>query len=84
MPAMLGAMCDPSRHRAIEEQHLAEADRHIAEGKERRAQQVELVERLVAAGHDTAEAQRLLDNITDLLVTARAHRRLILRRLEEG
>jgi hypothetical protein len=80
MPAMLGLMPD----RAEEERHLAQADRHIAESEERRARQMKLVQRLAAGGHDTTEAQRLLDNITDLLVTVRAHRRLIVRRLEES
>jgi hypothetical protein len=69
MTAMLGTMPqDP----ATDERHLTKADRQIAEAEQRRVRQLELLKRLAAAGHDTTEAERLLDNITDLLVTARA------------
>jgi hypothetical protein len=77
-------MLEPMPDRILKERHLAEVDRHIADAEERRARQGELVSRLTANGQDTTEAQELLDNITNLLVNARAHRRLILRRLEEG
>ena len=75
---MLGAM---PYDRAMEERHLVEADRHIAEGEVRRARQLEIFKRLTAGGHDVTEAQRLWDSMTDVLVTVRAHRQLILLRL---
>ena len=41
-------------------QDLATADRHIAEGEARIAQQAEIVRELGADGHDTANARSLL------------------------
>jgi arginine repressor len=69
--------------RALEERHLALIDSHIAEGEERLARQQNLVERLKAQGQDTTQAESLLDNIADLLNTARVQRLLILERLGE-
>jgi hypothetical protein len=71
------------RDRAEEERHLAAADWHIAKREAWVARQQKLIERLTAGGHDTTAAERLLRNFDDLLDMARAHRQLILRRLEE-
>jgi hypothetical protein len=69
--------------RAAEQRHLAAADWHIAKGEAWVVRQQKLIERLLAGGHDTTEAERLLSNLDDLLNTARVRRQLILRRLEE-
>jgi hypothetical protein len=69
--------------RAAEERHLSAADWHIARGEKWIARQHKLIERLIAGGHDTTQAERLLNNFDDLLNSAREHRRLILRRLQE-
>jgi hypothetical protein len=71
------------RDRAAEERHLAAANWHIAKGEEWVSRQHKVIERLIAGGHDTTEAERLLSNFDDLLNSAHKHRQLILRRLEE-
>src|SRR4051794_20333508 len=45
------------------QEELAQADRHIAEGKERLAHQTDLAARLAAASHDTALAEELQDTM---------------------
>jgi hypothetical protein len=67
----------------MEERHLAAANWHIAKGEVWVARQQKLIERLIAGGHDTTAAELLLGNFDDLLSSARAHRQLILRRLEK-
>jgi len=56
--------------RAIQLQHHAEAERHVAEGRAHVARQREIVLQLERDGHDTTEARKLLDTFE---VTQRAH-----------
>lgn len=67
--------------REREQRHLREADRHIAEAEQWIAGQAARVERLAAAGHETAEAENLLLVLTAALATMRAHRAQIVREL---
>jgi hypothetical protein len=56
----------------MEERHRVAANWHIAKGEGWAARQHKLIERLIAGGHDTTEAERLLSNFDDLL-TVRTH-----------
>jgi hypothetical protein len=60
-----------------EEQHLAQADRHIAELEERIVQQ-QLIAGLPTSSDDAASAKTLLAALEQSLVLACNHRRLIL------
>jgi hypothetical protein len=62
-------------------QDLATADRHIAEGEARIAQQGEIVRELGADGHDTANARSLLRFMQRNLGVMNSHRQQILREL---
>ena len=62
-------------------QDLAAADRHIAEGQARIAQQAKLVGELDADGHDTTSAQNLLRIMQRNLDVMNAHRQTIMREL---
>lgn len=64
---------------ATEREHLAKADRDIAEGEERIRRQAELIERLREGGHSLSEAERLLATLTQTLQLWRDHRDEILR-----
>ena len=46
--------------------HLAQAERHVAEGQAHIKRQRELIVELQRDGHDTREAQRLLDTFIAL------------------
>ena len=61
-----------------EREHLAEADRHIAEGRRRVADQVALIARLAQDGHDTTQARRLLLTLEASLEGRHEHRQIIL------
>jgi hypothetical protein len=74
---MLGAMVEISELR----QELAMADRHIGEGEERRARQAEVVRQLVNDGHDTRDAENLLQSMKEGLAAMNAHRKHIVREL---
>ncbi|MBB3021536.1 hypothetical protein FHR70_004637 [Microvirga lupini] len=67
---------------ALERVHLAKAERDIAEGEERITRQMLLIERMNQEGHDTAEAERLLLTLREVLAEWQAHREEILRVLE--
>lgn len=69
--------------RAREAEHLAMADRHIAEGERRVSDQAVLVRRLCAKGYDTAVADTLLCTLETTLAEWRAHRALIVQRVEQ-
>src|SRR3712207_408701 len=72
---------------ATEREHLAKADRDIAEGEMRISHQVELIERLRKAGHSLSQAEALLSTLQQTLQAWRDHRSEILRtiaRLESG
>ena len=64
---------------ATEREHLAKAERDIAEGEERISRQAQLIERLREGGHSLSEAQALLATLTQTLQTWRDHRDEILR-----
>lgn len=53
-------------NKAMVEQHLSEARRHVAEGEIHIARQRKIVYELQRDGKDTAMALRLLDNFIDL------------------
>ena len=46
--------------RALVDEHLAQAERHVTDGEALVARQREIVERLERGGHDTREAMTLL------------------------
>ena len=72
---------------ATEREHLAKADRDIAEGEARISHQVELIERLREQGHDLSNAKGLLSTLEQTLQAWRDHRDEIIRtiaRLESG
>ena len=62
-------------------QHLAIADRHIAEGAARIAQQAELARKLDEGGHNTTEAKDLLRVLQQSLDAFKAHRDQIFREM---
>jgi hypothetical protein len=62
-------------------QDLATANRHIAEGRARVAQQAKIVRELDAGGHDTTEAQSVLRFMERNLDTMNTHREYILSKL---
>jgi len=65
-------------HAWKEREDLAKADIDIAEGEKRVAEQIALVERLAAHGHDLTEAKKLLQNYEQTLEAFQAHRQIIL------
>ena len=65
-------------------QYLATADRHIAEGEARLAQQAEIVRELGADGHNTTLANDLLGVMRRNLDVMNAHRQQIVRALSRG
>jgi hypothetical protein len=65
----------------MERAHLVEADRHIAEARQRIARQENLIEELAHDGHDTANSRDLLKLLNDSLKLMVAHREMILRNL---
>jgi len=67
---------------ALEREHLAKAERDIAEGESRVTRQMLLIERMRQDGHDTAEAEKLLLTLEDTLAAWQAHREEILRELD--
>ena len=62
-------------------QDLTTADRHIAEGEARIAEQGEIVRELRADGHDTANGRSLLRLMQRNLDVMNVHRQLIMREL---
>lgn len=54
-------------HRAIIEDHLAHADRHVAEAESRIVRQRDLVDELKRRGHDTTEAIAVLAQFEEVL-----------------
>jgi hypothetical protein len=67
----------------LEEEHLALANRHIAEAKERIARQSALIRRIAAAGWDTSLAEGLLQEMERALELMCVHRAQIMRELSE-
>ena len=67
---------------ALEREHLAKAERDIAEGERRVTRQMLLIEKMRQDGHNTAEAEKLLLALEDTLAEWQAHREEILRELD--
>ncbi len=61
-----------------QEDHLALSERHIAEGEQRVAEQIALIEQLARDGHDTTDAQALLETLQQSLALMYDHRQQIL------
>ncbi|WP_201833803.1 hypothetical protein [Microvirga zambiensis] len=66
----------------LDREHLAKAERDIAEGERRVTRQMILIEKLRHDGHDTVEAEHLLLTLETTLAEWQAHREEILRDLE--
>jgi hypothetical protein len=60
------------------QQHLAQAERHIARGVVHLARQRELIAELDRAGHDTEEARAILDTLMETQVLHLHDRELLL------
>jgi hypothetical protein len=69
--------------RAMELAHLAEAERHIAEGKRRLERQEEIVAELKRQGHDAETALCLLALFRQVQADYVSHRDRIQKALEE-
>jgi len=65
-----------------EREHLADADRHIAECKAHIAQQHKVVETAIQKGHSTDVAESMLHALEVRLRAFERHRELILDRLK--
>lgn len=66
---------------AHERRDLIKAEKDIREGSLRVDQQQVLIDRLVAQGHNTDQAQTLLLNLQQMLEAWRTHRILIIQRI---
>lgn len=62
---------------ATERQHLVKAEIDIAAGERRIARQAELVARLHLGGHNTVQAEALLETLRETLLSWRDHRDVI-------
>jgi hypothetical protein len=62
--------------------HLAEADRHIADGEKQLAKQEELVVELESQRLDTKQARAVLATMTETQTLFHQHRELVLSELE--
>jgi hypothetical protein len=60
-------------------QELAQADRHLREGRERIARQAEVARQLDRDGHDTTDAEDLLRVLNEALAAMETHREHVLR-----
>jgi hypothetical protein len=67
--------------RAMEERHLALANKHIRDGQARVDQQLELVERIRARGDSTTNAEAFLDLLQNTLASWQDQRDLIVAEL---
>ena len=61
-----------------EREDLVAADRHLAAGEQRIAEQIALIQRMTWQGYDTALAQDLLRLLEETMASWQDHRRLIL------
>ena len=66
---------------AKERNHLAKAERDIAEGEERITRQMLLIEKMRQDGHDATEAEKMLRTLRETLSAWQEHREEILREL---
>ena len=65
-------------------EHLAEANKHIEEAEAQIAGQTALIAELAADGHDTMEAEELLESFIATLDTMQRHRETILSELNNS
>ena len=65
-------------------QHLALANKHVAEGQKRIDTQLALVAKLARDGHDTLQAKSLLQQFEDTLALQLETRDRIVQELGEG
>ncbi len=71
-------------HRGTPTQHLAQANRHIAEAEDRIDRKIVLLDYLRRIGADTEQTERLLAVMQQNLGLARRHREMILVGMEHG
>jgi hypothetical protein len=64
-------------------QHLAQAERHVAEGEQLLLRQEELIAELDRDGHDTEEARVILDTLRETQALHLQDRDRIIRELEQ-
>jgi hypothetical protein len=83
MMSFLSGEQPPMSDQRLEQEHLAEANRHVAEGEQRVADQKALIEKLASGGHDVTASRVLLATFEDTLRQMIGHRKMILRELEE-
>ena len=69
---------------ATEQEHLAQAMSHIAQGEDRVREQRALIERLAERGQDTRLAQILLETLQTSLKQMNEHRTMIERAIAAG
>ena len=67
-----------------EREHLAKANRDIAHGERRVAEQIILIQQMTEKGQDTALAEEFLRTLEQTLEQWHIHRRLILEALARG
>ena len=67
-----------------EREHLAQANRHIAECKSHIARQREIIQELVEKGQDTELAVSMLHALRDSLHAFERHRARIIERLKDA
>ena len=65
----------------LEREHLITANRNITDGERRISAQALLTERLRSAGHETTDAELLLQTLQETLETWRRHRDLIVQEI---
>ncbi|MDE1936666.1 hypothetical protein [Bradyrhizobium sp.] len=70
--------------RKTELQHLALAERTVAQGERHIAREEQMISELDRAGHDTSEAVALLATYRRTQAQHVAHRNLILKMLQQG
>ena len=78
---MAASLADRSAQLDAEQRMLVKADRDIEEGWQRIRDQEDRVRELMAGGHDTRQAERLIDLLRQTLIEWERHRRLIAQRV---
>ncbi|MFK4382342.1 MULTISPECIES: hypothetical protein [unclassified Bradyrhizobium] len=75
------AISEQAQQLGVEQRLLVKADRDIEEGSQRIRKQEDRVRELRAGGHDTREAERLVDVFKQNLAEWERHRVLIAQRI---
>ncbi|MCP3373622.1 hypothetical protein [Bradyrhizobium cajani] len=78
---MAVSLAERAQQLDAEQRLLVKADRDIAEGSQRVRDQEDRVRELEAGGHDTRQAQRLVDLLKQTLIEWERHRVLIAERV---